>query len=93
MMMFGESDPEVAMSEIMVRNLDEAIVEQLESRARNSGRSLEAELKLILEDAARPASGRISRAAYRALADQIRAALGERPQADSASLLAEDRAR
>ena len=33
------------MSEILVADLDEAIVEQLESRARNSGRSLQAELK------------------------------------------------
>ena len=81
------------MSEILVRNLDDTVVEQLESRARNSGRSLQAELKLILERAARPAPKRLSRAAYRALADQARAAVGERLQADSAALLAEDRAR
>jgi plasmid stability protein len=81
------------MSEILVRDLDEAIVEQLEARARNSGRSLQAELKLILEQSARSASARLSRATYRALADQVRAALGDRPQADSATLLAEDRAR
>ena len=79
------------MSEVLVRNLDESIVEQLKARARGSGRSLQAELKLILEQAARPA--RPSRAEYRVLADQVRAALGDRPQADSASLLAEDRAR
>jgi plasmid stability protein len=81
------------MSEILVRNVDETIVEQLEFRARMNGRSLQAELKLILEQAARPASPRISRAEYRALADEIRAAIGDRPQADSAALLAEDRAR
>jgi plasmid stability protein len=83
------------MSEVLVRNLDEAVVEQLKARARGSGRSLQAELKLILEQAARPAPApaRPSRAAYRALADQVRAALGDGPQADSAALLAEDRAR
>jgi plasmid stability protein len=81
------------MSEVRVRNLDEGVVEQLKARARGSGRSLQAELKLILEQASRLAPARPSRAEYRALADQIRAALGDRPQADSAALLAEDRAR
>ena len=81
------------MSDILIRNVDEAVVEQLEARARESGRSLQAELKLVLERAARPASARLSRATYRALADQVAASLGDRPQADSAALLAEDRAR
>jgi plasmid stability protein len=81
------------MSEILVRNVDETVVEQLESRAQKNGRTLQAELKLILEQAARQASARISRAEYRALADEIRASIGVRPQADSAALLAEDRAR
>jgi antitoxin FitA len=81
------------MPEILVRNVDETVVQQLESRARSNGRSLQAELKLILEQAARPATTRISRAEYRALADQVRADIGDRPQADSAALLAEDRAR
>ena len=81
------------MPEVLVGNLDEAIVEQLESRARNSGRSLQAELKIIVEEAARPASARLSRAEYRSLADQLRAAVGDQPQADSAAILAEDRAR
>ena len=81
------------MSEVLVRNLDETIVEQLKARARESGRSLQAELKLILEQAARPGASRPSRAEYRALADQVRTSLGDRPQADSAALLAEDRVR
>jgi antitoxin FitA len=83
------------MPEVLVRNLDEAVVEQLKSRARESGRSLQAELKIILEQAARPAPTptRLSRAAYLALANQIRSAIGDRPQADSAAMLAEDRAR
>jgi plasmid stability protein len=81
------------MYEILVSNLDEAVVEQLEARARDSGRSLQAELKPVLEQAARPASARLSRAVYRALADQVRASIGDKPQADSAALLAEDRVR
>jgi antitoxin FitA len=81
------------MSEVLVRNLDQAVVEQLKARARGSGRSLQAELKLILEQAAQPAPTRSARAEYRALADQVRTALGDRPQANSAELLAEDRAR
>jgi plasmid stability protein len=80
------------MSEVLVRNLDEDVVEQLEARAREGGRSLQAELKLILEEAMRPAAWRPTRAEYRALAEQVRAALGTRPQADSA-VLSEDRAR
>jgi antitoxin FitA len=81
------------MSEVLVRNLDEAVVEQLKTRARGNGRSLQAELKLVLEQAARPETPRPSRAEYRELAERVRAILGDRPQADSATLLAEDRAR
>jgi plasmid stability protein len=81
------------MFEVLVRNLDEAVVEQLKARARRSGRSLQSELKLILEQAVRPLPTRPARAEYRALLDRIRAALGDRPQSDSAALLAEDRAR
>jgi hypothetical protein len=61
--------------------------------ARRNDRSLPAEIKLILERAARPESSRPSRAEYRVLAGRVRAKLGGRPQADSASLLAADRAR
>ncbi len=81
------------MSEVLVRNLDEAVVEQLKARARGSGRSLQAELKLILEQAARPAPPQPPRAEYRALADRVRSEIGDRPQVDSTALLAEDRAR
>ena len=81
------------MPEVLVRNLEEAVVERLKARARDNGRSLQAELKLILEQAARPAPARPSRAEYRALADQVRASLMNQPQTDSAALLAEDRAR
>jgi plasmid stability protein len=81
------------MAKVLVRNLDVVVVEQLKARARACGRSLQAELKLILEQAAQPVPEKPSRVEYRALADRVRAALGDRPQADSAALLAEDRER
>ena len=80
-----------ARPEDLVRNLDEAIVEQLKARARDGGRSLQAELKHILEQAARPVAsvaGRVSLVAV-----EVRAAIGDRPQDDSIVLLAEDLAR
>jgi plasmid stability protein len=89
----GNSKREIVMSDLLVRNLDEATVAQVENRARGNGRSLLAELKLILEQAARPESPRPSRGEYRVLADRIRATLGDRPQTDSAAMLAEDRTR
>jgi len=79
------------MSDVLVRNLDEAVVEQLKDRARSNGRSLQAELKLILEQAAQRGNSRPSRGEYRVLADWVRATVGDRPQTDSAALLAEDR--
>ncbi len=81
------------MPEVLIRNLDAAIIERLKARAHAGGRSLQGELKLILEQATRPEPVRPSRAAYRSLADRLRATLGDRLQADSAALLAEDRAR
>ena len=81
------------MSDVLVHDLDEAVVDQLKARARDSGRSLQTELRLILEQATGSAPVRLSRAEYRTLADRVRTALGDRPQADSAALLAEDRER
>jgi plasmid stability protein len=42
------------MAQVLVRNLDEAVVERLKARAAAKQRSLEAELREILEEAARP---------------------------------------
>ncbi len=81
------------MSEILASDLDQITVEQLEARARESGRTLQAELKLRLEQAALARSSRCSRSTYRVLAEKVRATLGDRRQTDSTALLAEDRAR
>ena len=53
MLASGDTGIGAVMSEVLVRNLEEAVVEQLKVRARGNGRSLQAELKLILEQAAR----------------------------------------
>jgi plasmid stability protein len=76
------------MAEILVRNLNPDIVDRLKARARQHGRSLQAEVQRILEEAA----GRRMEDA-RALADRIRASLVGLPHSDSVELLAEDRAR
>ncbi len=76
-------------SEVLARTVASGTSEGLVIR----GGSLRAELKLILDEAARPESAQLSRAEYRGLADQVRAALGDRPQADEHRLLAEDRMR
>ena len=42
------------MAQVLVRNLDEDVVERLKARAAMAGRSLEAELRDIVTAAARP---------------------------------------
>lgn len=39
------------MAQILVRNVDEEIVARLKQRAANNGRSLQAEVKMVLEQA------------------------------------------
>ena len=79
------------MAQLIVRNLDDAIYEQLKQRAATQHRSLEAEVRLILEKAAHERV--VDMATARARADQIRTGLEGRSHADSASLIREDRDR
>jgi plasmid stability protein len=44
--------PEEIMGQVIVRNLDDRVVAALKARAARQGRSLEAELRVILERAA-----------------------------------------
>ena len=37
------------MAQVLIRNLDESVVKKLRARAKANGRSLEAELRLVLE--------------------------------------------
>ena len=81
------------MPQILVRNLDEAVVEQLKKRAKLNRRSLQAEVQVILEAAARSPSEPLDMAGFLHLAQAIRSRTAERPQTDSAELVREDRER
>lgn len=76
------------MAQVLVRNLDPVVVERLKARALRHGRSLQAELKLVLEQAVG-----VSAADAKALAARIRRRLAGRHHSESAALVAEDRRR
>ena len=76
------------MAQVLIRELDKKTVLRLKERARQHGRSLQTELKTILEREAR-----IDVAGAKALALRIQRSLAGREHSDSATLLAEDRAR
>jgi plasmid stability protein len=76
------------MSEIVLRDVDDVIVERLSERARQNGRSLEDESIAIL---VRAASNDLGPA--RESAATLRARLAGRQHSDSGELLAEDRGR
>lgn len=76
------------MAQVLVRDLDPAVVARLKEAARRRGRSLQTEVKTLLE---RAAATDIEGA--RALAARIRRRLLGRRHSDSARLVAEDRGR
>ena len=76
------------MARVLIRELDDEIVTKLKARARSHGRSLEAELREILQ---RAASADLAEA--RSLAAKLRRRLSGRSHSDSAASIAEDRAR
>ena len=77
------------MAQILVRNLDDGVVKKLKDRARGNGRSLQAEVKMILEkEADEP---KLDMRAARKLADEIRSRLKGREFSDSAELIRQDR--
>lgn len=77
------------MAQVLVRNLDESVVEKLKARAADNGRSLQAELKAILKAQAQLTS----KAEAQIIAARIRRRISSRPQTDSGILQAEDRLR
>lgn len=77
------------MAQVLVRDLDNAIVDALKQKAAANGRSLQAELKAILEAQARMAH----KDEARTLAARIRQRIASRSQTDSGELQAEDRQR
>ena len=76
------------MAQVLIRDLSPETVSRLKKRARGNGRSLQAELKDLLETASRQ-----SGLEARALADRVRLHLAGRRHSDSVELLAKDRAR
>lgn len=72
------------MAQILIRNLDDSSVEHLKRRAAHNGRSLQAEAKLVLEQATR-----VDIAQARDMAARSRARLGRRSELDSADLIRE----
>ena len=76
------------MAQVLVRDLRPETVGRLKAQAKRHGRSLQAELKVLLETASRQ-----SALEARALADRVRQRLAGRSHSDSVELLAEDRAR
>lgn len=76
------------MAQILVRNLDDSVVERLKTRAKSNGRSLEAEVRLILEQ-----SAKVDMATARQHVMEIRRKLAGRKFTDSVELIREDRER
>lgn len=76
------------MAQVLVRGLDPDVVKTLKDRAAAKGRSLEAELRAVIEQAAGT-----DIAGARELAARIRRRLGGRNHTDSAVLVSEDRTR
>jgi len=76
------------MAQILVRDLDPELIERLESQARRHGRSLQGEVKAILEAAAS-----YSMEEARQVAEQWRQRLAGQMVSESADLIREDRER
>jgi antitoxin FitA len=77
------------MAQILVRDLEGKTVDRLKKQAKEHGRSLQAEVRSILEGVA----GKMTMAEFRATADRLRKSLGGRRHTDSALLIREDRDR
>jgi antitoxin FitA len=73
------------MAQIVVRNLDDALVERLKAKARDHGQSLEQTVRDILREAARPSRQELVEEARR-----IRAMMPP-SSIDSTELIREDR--
>jgi plasmid stability protein len=76
------------MSQVLIRDLDPELIEHLKQRAAKHGRSLQAELKSILEQTAHHQA-----VDYRAETAILRRRLRERKFSDSGVLQARDRRR
>jgi antitoxin FitA len=82
------SEGGVQMAQVLVRDVEPTVIEKLKARAKENGRSLEAELRLILQ---RAAGDDIDDAL--AEVERVRALFAGRTFSDSAELVREDRER
>lgn len=76
------------MAQIIVRNLNDAVVERLKAQAKDNNRSLEAEVRHVLEQ-----SARMDMAQAREIVMERRKKLQGRDFIDSVALIREDRDR
>lgn len=79
------------MAQILVRDLDQGVVERLKKRAREDGRSLQSEVKAILEQAAR--APKVDMETARKISADFRHKFKGRKFPDTAGLIREDRGR
>jgi plasmid stability protein len=75
------------MGSILVRGLDQKTIERLKERARLNGRSLQQEVKALLERAAET----LTMSEARLLSERWRPRLGVRSTSNSTQLIREDR--
>jgi plasmid stability protein len=83
-------EEKTAMAQILVRELDESVVKRLKSRAKANGRSMESEIRVILEAAAHVHD---DKSRFIKDVERLRKHIGRRRQTDSGILQAEDRER
>jgi antitoxin FitA len=74
------------MAQLLVRDLDPGVIERLKIRARRHGRSLQAEVRMILEAAAP-----LSMSDARSLAEEWQKRLAGKISGDSSDLIREER--
>ena len=78
------------MATVLIRQLDDEVVRRLEQRAAGNGRTLESEVRHILEQAAGDDMEE-KRRAFRELSKKMRELTSDRPHTPSHILIREDR--
>lgn len=76
------------MPELLVRNLEEATIKRLKALAKQHGRSLQGQVRLVLEEAATLPMGEVS-----SLLEKWQRQLARRRFRDSAKIIRKDRGR
>jgi antitoxin FitA len=76
------------MAQVLVRDLPDEVVERLKAKAAAEGRSLEAHLRVVLEEASE-----FDRGEFLVLADSIAETTRGRPQTDATELIRASRDR